>query len=224
MAEGNKFLDHTGLSHLWEKIKARFVQKAGDTMTGSLTAPAMAIHDISAPVLCFKAEADSEWTGMVFHHIATRRMALRGKSPAGYLEDYYIPTPDETAGNKAYSLLTTKSAVAVNQGGTSASTPEGALNNLGGVAKSAFTKKTAVVEPVSVAAHAQQYVYVAAESGAIPIAAYFENGSGGSAVLIISSPMLNSGQAVVRIYNPNSSAVTAAGTMHVVFMNTSVLS
>lgn len=122
------------------------------------------------------------------------------------------------AARNALGLGNTDGAVPIANGGTGATTAAAAIENLG----LKLTYKTMAVNS-SISAQAQLYVYTTLPSGTKPIGCWFE-ASGGSTVLIVSSPVYaTNGQVLARIYNPGTAAVTATGTMYFLFIPASTL-
>ena len=108
------------------------VAKSGDTMTGGLTAPSISVK-ANLPMYYLRDENNLDYAHMrgdnTDHHIIFR-MTTPGGSPQLF-EDYNLPNPTIQSGPAGYFILTTKSPVTVPQGGTGATTFEGARNNLG---------------------------------------------------------------------------------------------
>lgn len=129
------FLDKTGLEHLWDHCLNKFVNKSGDTMTGNLTAPFFTIRRSNSdyPTLHFHSSSGTLANSIQSSASNGKLYVVAYPSDAsGYHEAYMFPTPSTgLTANKDYSVLTTKVAVAVNQGGTGATTAAAARTNLG---------------------------------------------------------------------------------------------
>ena len=88
------------------------VNKAGDTMTGTLNSTHFRVYDASYPMVAFISSAsDASALGAMFEDLALRRMAIRQKSSAGYSEDYFLPSNEATSANAQYTILTSKGGV-----------------------------------------------------------------------------------------------------------------
>lgn len=99
------------------------VAKAGDTMTGNLGIKA------TWPSILLYANSGTQETGAITSHRDNGRVYIVEHSTDGTKEEYYqLPIADGTG---TYSILTSKSAVGIPQGGTGATTPAGAKENLG---------------------------------------------------------------------------------------------
>lgn len=109
------------------------VNKAGDTMTGTLKSPGISLYNSSWPQLSFlSASTDSTATNAVWSDISKARMGFSERaSGSSYNEEYILPIPNVQTERKWYSILTSKTAVTVAQGGTGSTTAAGALTNLG---------------------------------------------------------------------------------------------
>ena len=85
------------------------VNKAGDTMTGTLNSTHFRVYDASYPMVAFISSAsDASALGAIFEDLALRRMALRQRSSAGYTEDYFLPSNEATSANAQYNIMTSK--------------------------------------------------------------------------------------------------------------------
>ena len=85
------------------------VNKAGDTMTGTLNSTHFRVYDASYPMVAFISSAsDASALGAIFEDLALRRMAIRQRSSAGYTEDYFMPSNEATSANAQYNILTSK--------------------------------------------------------------------------------------------------------------------
>ena len=90
----------------------------GDVQAGSLKTSALTIDANEHPDAQFKQNGGV--VGDLVFSTSTRRANLR-EYPAGssYYEQYYLPTPNGSlAANASYSILTSKTPVSVEQGGT----------------------------------------------------------------------------------------------------------
>lgn len=123
------FLDKTGLTYLWGKIKAYAVNKSGDTMTGTLcmtrfdNSPTVEFDDSRGPKLQIRASNTASSAQMMFEQKISDGSAY---------ESFYLPDTTETlAANQQYQILTEKDPVSVAQGGTGAETAAAARSNLG---------------------------------------------------------------------------------------------
>lgn len=107
------------------------VNKAGDTMTGILTAAAFSIAYDDFQILNMK-DLNGVETSHIRSHPAERIIVFREWTPNASMayEDYYLPPPTNQNGAVVYSILTNKSPVTVAQGGTGATTPAQARANL----------------------------------------------------------------------------------------------
>lgn len=108
------------------------VKKSGDTMTGPLTVPNMVVRSGSWQFY-FMQDSNGAEVGHVRGDEAAHHIAFREITPGTNLayEDYYLPNPTNQNGGIGYSILTTKYAVNVTQGGTGATDAPGARANLG---------------------------------------------------------------------------------------------
>jgi hypothetical protein len=127
------------------------VNKAGDTMTGKLTVPSSVIvTSATYPFVEFKKSADENMIGAHFYDVENRRHVLRDYAAdmdgasTRYSESYYFPTADTgLTSNKSYSVLTTKNAVSIAQGGTGATNGATGLKNLFAAGATVLTEGTA---------------------------------------------------------------------------------
>ena len=127
-----KFLDKTGLTHLWDQIKGLFVRKSGDTMTGKLAVKRIHVYETDGtPVIIFgtSSAANSE-IGSIFIGNTNRRMVFRQYNASGYNEGYYLPPNTAAEQDATHRILTSKEPVTVPQGGTNATTAAQARANL----------------------------------------------------------------------------------------------
>lgn len=108
------------------------VKKSGDTMTGQLTALQLNAS-IGTSYTIMTASRDSKTTFLLQQDPSTSRIQLMQIHPnSTFAERYRLPYPNADAtADMNYDILTTKSAVTIAQGGTGATTTEGALTNLG---------------------------------------------------------------------------------------------
>lgn len=131
------------------------VKKAGDTMTGTLTAPRLEVTgtDKYYPSVSFipfdsdndrgRVTLDSENNRMFFKQFHSDQDGASTK----YCENYYLPKTNEgRTDNIGYNILTTKEAVAIEQGGTGAKTSKDALTNLGAASATEFNEFKELVE------------------------------------------------------------------------------
>jgi hypothetical protein len=105
------------------------VKKSGDTMTGPLTAPNMVVRS-SNWQFYYMQDVNGAEIGHMRSDEANHNIAFREYTPGlnNNYEDYYLPGP---TGAACYYILTTKSPVGIPQGGTGATAPAGARNNIG---------------------------------------------------------------------------------------------
>lgn len=88
------------------------VNKAGDTMTGTLNSTQVRVYDASYPMLAFiSAASDTSALGAIFENISQRRMVVRQRSTAGYTENYQFPSNVATSADAWYDILTSKGGV-----------------------------------------------------------------------------------------------------------------
>lgn len=109
------------------------VKKSGGTMTGTLALKG------SSTSIEFK-----DASGVTKDSYSSNRDYNIAFITEKHLEDdnldwFYLPTPAATGSHNTYYILTTKSAVTVAQGGTGATTADGACGNIGAVKKSGDT-------------------------------------------------------------------------------------
>lgn len=106
------------------------VAKSGDTMTGNLTAPNFGAKG-TYPKYNF-TDSDGNRTGCIQIAASNHRFMFKSDSTDTEFGDiYYLPYPStDLTADKTYSILTTKSAVTVAQGGTGAATAAAARENL----------------------------------------------------------------------------------------------
>ena len=131
------------------------VQKTGDKMIGSLEVPFMIVATTegmdSYPSLEFGYYQNGEFkvsnrlvTVPGAHALTFANICIDDKDKGEY---YYLPVVDSgRVDNGTYQILTTKSPVSVEQGGTGANNPTDALANLGGIS---FVILWANVSPTS---------------------------------------------------------------------------
>ena len=110
------------------------VAKTGDTMTGGLTVPSFTVAANNAyPGLAFRGAGESSSSGLVQCNATTNRVYVTNYcTDTSYYEQFWAPAPTTgRTANASYSILTTKSAVTVAQGGTGATSVAAARANLG---------------------------------------------------------------------------------------------
>lgn len=114
------------------------VAKSGDTMEGRLYAPGYTTTATNGyPNVYFQNSGAA--TGFVANEASTRRFMFNEypSDSSTYYESFMIPAPSQgLTQNNFYSILTTKSPVTVAQGGTNATTIEGARTTLDVYSKS----------------------------------------------------------------------------------------
>ena len=101
---------------------AEYVQKSGDTMTGSLNiasaAPELSILRDGDKIVAFKAADGTEqgamWVSNNSHAIGFRSY----DDDYSHREIFYLPSPGSLTANASYYILTTKTPVTLAQGGT----------------------------------------------------------------------------------------------------------
>lgn len=114
--------------------------------------------------------SDSDWAGLDIMNADNtryragitdmgRNMALRNGNPDnGYVEYYTLPDTTATEGDQWLKLLTNKEPVAINEGGTGATTIAGILSNLGiktataSLAKASWSSNTLTISNSSITA------------------------------------------------------------------------
>lgn len=107
------------------------VKKSGDTMTGTLYAPFCRIYKSDWPALSFGPNKSTE-TGSIYQAISSHRVGISQIAEnSSYAENYLFPTPNTQTEAKWYSVLTSKNAVTIPQGGTGATKAADARVNLG---------------------------------------------------------------------------------------------
>jgi hypothetical protein len=85
------------------------VNKAGDTMTGTLNATQLRAYDSTTPMVAFvSAASDATAFGAVWEKLSSRRLVLRQRHSNGHNEDYYLPTNTASSADGTYSILTDK--------------------------------------------------------------------------------------------------------------------
>lgn len=85
------------------------VNKAGDTMTGTLNATQLRAYDSTAPMVAFvSAASDATAFGAVWEKLSSRRLVLRQRHSNGHNEDYYLPTNTASSADGTYNILTDK--------------------------------------------------------------------------------------------------------------------
>lgn len=159
------------------------VSKAGDTMTGTLYAPNIAVKHPSYPSLNMLDGNGAEVTsirgetynnGIVFREIPPNGEA--DEQGIGPYEDYFLPPPTTPRGAAVYDVLTSKKPVAVNQGGTGATDAASARNYL-----SVMQRHVDGIENVSDVASAatglQNKIYSIPVYTAVPISMYYGGSS-----------------------------------------------
>ena len=110
------------------------VAKTGDTMTGPLAATKICSSNSAYPAYEFQ-NAQGTVAGDIYYDISSKNYTFRC-DPYGQEEHYALPT---STGSGGHYILTDKSPVTVPQGGTGATTPDGACANIGAVKKSGDT-------------------------------------------------------------------------------------
>lgn len=116
------------------------VAKVGDRMTGNLT---FSNRNNAAGSVQFENPSGTV-VGGLFQFTDSGRICISqttpdASTPYGKGERYLMPVPSDHDAVTYYSVLTTKNTVAVPQGGTGATTPAGACENLGAVKKTGDT-------------------------------------------------------------------------------------
>ena len=105
----------------------------GGIVNGDITAKHFQIDSKDGyPCLTFLNSA-GEQVNHIFSLNSTRQLYVSSRAAdSGHLENYLFPSADSgLTGDVAYNVLTTKTAVTIQQGGTGANTAEQALANLG---------------------------------------------------------------------------------------------
>ena len=107
------------------------VKKSGDTMTGALAAPAFQVKgtDEGWDGIDIVRSSDGGYRGGVTSMGAQNNLVLRERSTNGGTEYYKLPIPSASE-DIWYNILTDKSPVTVEQGGTNSRTRAGAAYNL----------------------------------------------------------------------------------------------
>ena len=107
------------------------VKKSGDTMTGALAAPAFQVKGTNDgwDGIDILRSSDGEYRGGVTSMGAQNNLVLRERSTNGGTEYYKLPIPSASE-DVWFNILTDKSPVTVEQGGTNSRTRAGAAYNL----------------------------------------------------------------------------------------------
>ena len=159
------------------------VDKSGDTMTGDLV-----IKGGSAPAY-YMTRSNGTPIGMLYSHVSSGRVFLRGFSSDGtHYNGFSIPDTSAVTVDADYNILTTKSPVTVEQGGTGAQTATAALSNLGGLAKSGGT----MTGPLILAAEPNEELEAATKHYVDAIAAATGSGTVTSVRVAATSPVVSS--------------------------------
>lgn len=109
------------------------VKKTGDTMTGNLT-----IQASQDPAILY-CRADGTLRGYTLISNDNRYIVIQKHLNDDNLDLYYFPDAD-SGSSAGYDVLTSRSPVTIAQGGTGATTPDGARANIGsGCPTGAFT-------------------------------------------------------------------------------------
>lgn len=107
------------------------VNKAGDTMTGDLTAPNYIVKGSASGVVPAVMGRNQNGSSLgTIDFLTNGQVQIRSYNVGVASENYLLPVPTTTTGAQ-YSILTTKGTVTISQGGTGASTVAGARNALG---------------------------------------------------------------------------------------------
>lgn len=102
------------------------VAKSGDTMTGALTVSQIYSTNAAYPAYVF-ANTQNAQVADIYYDIDSKNFVFR-YTPDGQEEHYALPV---STGSGGHYILTDKSPVLVTQGGTGATTAEGARTNIG---------------------------------------------------------------------------------------------
>ena len=159
------------------------VDKSGDTMTGNLRVASLnwPSYELS--------RTDGTMLGVLYADASDNKVALRGWNTAGtYYNDFRLPDTRAVAENNTYYILTTKSSITVEQGGTGAQTATAALSNLGGLAKSGGT----MTGPLILAAEPNEELEAATKHYVDAIAAATGSGTVTSVRVAATSPVVSS--------------------------------
>lgn len=105
---------------------SEYVAKTGDTMTGVLVAN----NFVSKYGVEFQNSSGTNVGGIFQDMEGANQFYMDEYTTSGVRECYLLPTPNATS-TSFYDILTSKSAVTVAQGGTGATTADGARTNLG---------------------------------------------------------------------------------------------
>jgi len=132
------YLDKTGLTTLWGKVKSyatnNFLSLGGGTLSGGLAATALQMNDAWPTIKWATAE------GLVFALMQanpnTNGIGIHLKNGASTIWDanecYVLPEPDLNRTTSAtYNILTSKNTITIAQGGTGSTTAAGARSALG---------------------------------------------------------------------------------------------
>lgn len=112
-----------GSTNLQSQVNTK-LDKSGDAMTGNLTIKK------SQPTIFY--QDGSDLVGEIASSSSNNRMYFaEWASGSNGKEGYMLPTPESHSSATWYSILTSKTAVTVAQGGTGATTAAGARTNLG---------------------------------------------------------------------------------------------
>lgn len=120
------------------------VSKSGDTMTGKLTAPQVDIvnpTNVYPRIVLSCSDGTNNGKSQYSSDTSTGKAYIaEWANGSNYYETYNFPTPaTNLTSNENYSVLTSKSAVTVAQGGTGATTAADARTALGAVSKDGDT-------------------------------------------------------------------------------------
>ena len=124
------------------------VKKSGDIMTGQLTATQLNAS-IGNGYTIMAADRNNKTTFLLQQDVATSRVQLMQIHPnSAFAERYRLPYANaEATADTNYDILTTKNTITIAQGGTGATTAEGALTNLGALPLSGGTLTGALSLP-----------------------------------------------------------------------------
>lgn len=127
------FLDETGLSYFWSKIKQRFLLITGGTLTGKLTLPSLAIAGSNVADFPVASGTSGSWTYVKYQSgiaVCSRRTEFSGAYIGSKQGELYVSGGDVvTAISYPFSFTTQPTEVVTIRTGSKYVFPMGTTHN-----------------------------------------------------------------------------------------------